>query len=288
MHDVTLSDLPVLPRPNNVLMTTPAHFEVAYVINPHMAENIGSVNPHVAHAQWNALYNTYRHLGFNVHTLDGQPALPDMVFCANQTLPFILPDGREGVVLSHMHAPERKAEVDHYQAFFSDAGYLTHALPTDTGDFEGMGDALWHPGRRLLWGGYGFRTDSSTYTYLSDVLEVPILMLELHDPDFYHLDTCLCLLDEQTALICREAFTDEGLALINRMFDRILVAPEDEARTLFSCNAHSPDGTHVLIQSGCTETVQQLENAGYTVLEHETNEFLKAGGSVFCMKLMYW
>lgn len=275
--------------PQHVLMTTPAHFEVAYVINPHMAGHIGTVDPQAAHAQWTALHDTYLRLGFQVSTLAGQPGLPDMVFCANQSLPFVGANGRLGAVLSRMHAAQRKAEVAHYQTFFEDLGYTTHALPPGiNSDFEGMGDAIWHPGRRLLWGGYGFRTDVSTYAHLERLLEVPILTLELLDPDFYHLDTCLCMLDAHTALICSEAFTEAGLARIHQVFDRVLIAPEDEARSLFACNAHCPDGTHVLIQAGCTETVRQLQAAGYTVLEQDTSEFLKAGGSVFCMKLMYW
>jgi N-dimethylarginine dimethylaminohydrolase len=31
-----------------------------------------------------------------------------------------------------------------------------------------------------------------------------------------------------------------------------------------------------------------LREAGFTPLELDTSEFIKAGGSVFCMKLMFW
>ena len=41
--DFTLADLPAMPRPERVLMATPVHFEVAYVINPHMEGNVGAV-----------------------------------------------------------------------------------------------------------------------------------------------------------------------------------------------------------------------------------------------------
>jgi N-dimethylarginine dimethylaminohydrolase len=151
-----------------------------------------------------------------------------------------------------------------------------------------MGDALWHPGRRLLWGGYGFRTELAVYEHLSETLAVPVLPLALHDPEFYHLDTCLCPLDEQTALVYPGAFTAEGLETVRAHFERVIEAPEDEARTRFACNAHSPDGQTVLIQRGCTVTNARLREAGYEVVELETDEFLKSGGSVFCMKVMYW
>jgi N-dimethylarginine dimethylaminohydrolase len=284
-----LDALPAIPRPNRVLLTTPEHFRVAYVINPHMEGNIGSVDADEARREWDRLREAYRETGVEVATIEGAPDLPDMVFCANQSLPYQTPGGERGVVISRMHAPQRKPEVEHYAAFFADQGYDVQHLDADLpGDFEGMGDALWHPGRYLLWGGHGYRTDLEVYERLSSALGFPVCALRLTDPDFYHLDTCLCPLDEQTVLIYPGAFDDDGLALIHAFFPRVLEAPEDEARGLFACNAHSPDGEHVLIQRGCTETVALLREAGFTPVEVETGEFLKSGGSVFCMKLMYW
>ncbi len=285
--DVTA--LPAIPRPGRVLMTSPDHFEVAYVINPHMAGNVGEVDRQRARGQWEALRETYERLGVETAVVAGATGLPDMVFCANQTLPYQTPGGERGVVLSRMHAAQRKPEVDHYERFFQGEGYETHGLDPDLpGDFEGMGDAIWHPGRYLLWGGYGYRTDPQVYTRLGDKLGFPVRTLSLTDPDFYHLDTCFCPLDEETALIYPGAFDADGLATIRAHFRRTIEAPESEARTLFACNAHSPDGEHVIIQRGCTETAALLQAGGYQPVEVDTDEFLKSGGSVFCMKLMYW
>ena len=287
--DLQTDALPAIRRPGRVLLTSPDHFDVEYVINPHMAGNVGDVDPGRARAQWEALRDAYDRLGMEVEVLAGQPDLPDMVFCANQTLPYLTPGGERGAVMSRMHAAQRKPEVEHYARFFRGVGYEVHDLDPDLpGDFEGMGDALWHPGRYLLWGGYGYRTDRAVYERFADKLGFPIVALELTDPAFYHLDTCLCPLDEETALYYPGAFTDEGVAAIRRHFRRVLEAPEDEARELFACNAHSPDGRHVLIQRGCTTTNDLLRAAGFEPVELDTDEFLKSGGSVFCMKLMYW
>ena len=287
--DFRLADLPALPAPRRVLMTTPAHFDVEYVINPHMAGHVGGVDRVEARAQWEALRDTYTGLGFDVAVLDGAEGQPDMVFCANQTLPYLDGDGRRGVVLSRMHAAERRGEVAHYARFFEAAGYAAAPLPGGvTTDFEGMGDALWHVGRRLLWGGHGFRTGLDAYGALAGTLGVPVLALHLADPDFYHLDTCLSLLDERTALYFPGAFDEAGLGLLRAGFERLIEAPEEEARRLFACNAHSPDGEHVLIQRGCTETNARLRDAGFEPVDVDTDEFLKSGGSVFCMKLMFW
>ncbi len=284
-----LDDFPTMPRPARVLMTTPAHFRVAYVINPHMEGNLGTVDRDRARAQWEALKAEYERLGLSVSVVDGASGQPDMVFCANQTLPALDAEGNCVAVMSRMHAPERTDEVPAYADFFTADGYRVEALDADLrGTFEGMGDALWHPGRRLLWGGYGFRTDREVYDRLARFLGTAVLPLALHDPDFYHLDTCLCPLDERTALVFPGAFTPEDMTTIRAHFERVIEAPEDEARTLFACNAHSPDGETVIIQRGCTVTNERLRDAGYTVVEVDTDEYLKSGGSVFCMKLMFW
>ena len=284
-----VSALPAIPRPGRVLLTTPDHYEVAYVINPHMEGNVGDVDPGRARHQWDGLRAAYERLGVEVHVVEGRPGLPDMVFCANQTLPYQTPGGERGVVLSRMHAAQRKPEVEHYARFFEGEGYEVRGLDPDLpGDFEGMGDALWHPGRYLLWGGYGYRTDRQVYDRLEAALGFVVVPLRLEDPDFYHLDTCLCPLDEDTALVYPGAFDDEGIAALKAHFPRIVEAPEDEARGLFACNAHCPDGRTVLIQEGCVETRRLLRAAGFESVEVQTDEFLKSGGSVFCMKLMFW
>ncbi len=286
---MSLAEYPTMPRPERVLMTTPDHFRVAYVINPHMEGNLGTVDRDRARAQWGALKAEYERLGLSVAVVDGAAGQPDMVFCANQTLPALDADGQKVAVMSRMHAPERKDEVEAYADFFATDGYRVEPLDADLpGTFEGMGDALWHPGRRLLWGGYGFRTDRQVYDRLAAFLGTAVLPLALHDPEFYHLDTCLCPLDERTALVYPGAFTPEDMATIRAHFERVIEAPEDEARTLFACNAHSPDGETVIIQRGCTVTNERLREAGYSVVEVDTDEYLKSGGSVFCMKLMFW
>jgi N-dimethylarginine dimethylaminohydrolase len=287
--DFKLEDCPKVPPAKRVMLATPEHFDVEYVINPHMEGHIGNVDRDRAGQQWDQLRDTYAGLDVDVSTAPGAEGLPDMVFCANQTLPYYNPrSGEQGVILSQMHAKQRRDEVDHLKEAFRRVGYESRTLPEDVGDFEGMGDAIWHPDRYLLWGGYGYRTSLDAYKHISRMLNVRVIALHLTDPDFYHLDTCLSVLDERSALYFPGAFDDEGLALLKSFFPKLIAAPEDEARQLFACNAHCPDRKHVIIQRGCVETNRALVAAGFTPVEVDTDEFLKSGGSVFCMKQMFW
>lgn len=288
--DFSLDDCPSMVNPGRVVLTAPTYFGVEYVINPHMSGNIGSVNREAALQQWKALRVAFAARDIEPLIVEAQRGLPDMVFCANQTLPYHDPrTGENGVVLSQMHAQERQDEVRHYAGFFASIDYTVQTLPeTIKTDFEGMGDAIWHPDRFLLWGGYGFRTDRATYGALAEQLDVRIIALSLSDPEFYHLDTCFSVLDTSSVLIYPGAFDDDALALIHHFFDTVVEAPEGESRNQFACNAHCPDQSHVFIQEGCIVTIERLREAGFDPVELDTSEFLKSGGSVFCMKQMIW
>lgn len=287
--DFEIDDIPAMPIPKDVLMVTPRYFSVEYVINPHMAEHVGQVNKLEARNEWDVLKSTFEQIGLAVHTIEGEQGLPDMVFCANQSLPSIDAEGKKQVIMSIMHADQRKEEVPYFEQWYRQNGYEIQYLDDDTvEDFEGCGDAIWHTGRRLLWGGYGYRSSIQAYEQIADTLDVPVIALQLVNEEFYHLDTCLCVLDEQTALIYPEAFTEEGLALIHGVFDKVINASKYEATKLFACNATCPDGQNVIIQQGCTDVNKNLRDAGFAVHEVSTYEFIKSGGSVFCMKMMLW
>ena len=281
---VSIETLPPLPLPRQVLIVTPDHFDVVYVINPHMEGHLGQVDPKRARAQWEALRQTYQQLGFKVHTLEGVPQLPDMVFCANQT--FVGLDAAELRVclLSRMTHASRQREVPAFARWFEAAGYQVSEAPGYL-RFEGSGDAIWHPGRGLVWGGHGYRSEPGIYETVSDVFGVPVLRLRLLSDTFYHLDTCFCAIDERTVLIDPTALAPESLALVRHVFADVIECPPDEARRGMACNATALGGRHVVIQQGNLRTVASLRQRGLEVHEVETGQFLKSGGSVFCLKM---
>jgi N-dimethylarginine dimethylaminohydrolase len=278
-----------IPVPGNVLMVTPEYFSVDYVINPHMEGNIGKVDKIKARWEWEVIRDKFRHLGITVHELPGQPGFPDMVFSANQSLPLLDSKGRKHALMSLMHSEQRREEVPYFEQWYRRHGYEVHYL--DSGripDFEGMGDAIWHFKKCLLWGGYGYRSSPEAYKYISETFDVPVVALELMHPSFYHLDTCFCVLNANTVMIYPGAFSEEGLGLIRSAFTHVIEAPEDEALKRFACNAVCPDGRNVIIQKGCTEVNKALKKLGFAFHEVDTTEYIKSGGSVFCMKLMVW
>jgi N-dimethylarginine dimethylaminohydrolase len=293
--DFSLQDTAVMPLPRKVLMCRPTYFEVIDVKNVHMESQTGKVDKHAAMQEWEGLKSAYEELVKtqlldNVWVIEGAPGCEDMVFAANQSFPWLTEEGRKVVVMSKMFHESRKREVPYFEDFYKVQGYeIIHLHKTS--NFEGMGDTIPHPGKRLLYGGYGHRSTQNAYEELTTVLKVPVVALQLPDPRFYHLDTCFVPLDENEVMLCREAFTEEGLSAISKLFEKVHIIPVDEASAYFSLNAHvlHDDATNrkvAFLHPGSKETVKLLRSLQFEVHEISTHEFMKSGGSVFCMKMM--
>jgi N-dimethylarginine dimethylaminohydrolase len=284
-------DFPEQKVGKRLYMIDPDAFAIVQAINPHMQAADGSlnvVNKARARDQWNSLKKTYESIGMTVDVLRSAADCPDMVFCANQTFPFYNSNNEASVVLSNMASDSRHAEVAPIQRQLLERGIHCQSLSERGPEslFEGMGDALWVPGRKLICGGYGYRTKREIYEQLETITQTAIVLFELVQPKFYHLDTCLSILDERTVLACREGFLPRDWQKLQQLFERVIEVPLAEADAPgFACNAHCPDGKHVILQRGNTETCAMLEKSGFVPLEIDTDEFIKSGGSVFCMKL---
>ena len=156
--------------------------------------------------------------------------------------------------------------------------------------FEGCGDVIVHPEKNLIYGGHGFRSSIEAFPEISLHLDVPIVTLQLTDPRFYHLDTCFLPISEETVQIYPDAFSEESVEKIKNSFRDVVAIPEMEADSFFSLNAHcvfSEQQNVAILQSGTTETKRHLSEAGFEVIETDTSEFIKSGGSVFCLKMMW-
>lgn len=287
---LSLDDVPTRQAHSSAILVDPRFFAREYKINPYMEGDIDSDH---AREQWEHLRETFDGRVADLQVLDpaatdellngaGEPDAadrPDMVFVANHGVPTA--DGK-GFVLARMATAERAGEPAHFAAWAREQGYDVYPAPSAT--FEGMGDALWHPGRELLWGGYGIRSEREAYDELADRLGVPVVPLELTSEHYYHLDVSLAPLSESTALVQPEAFTDDGLAKIETLFETVLEAPPAEATDGLAVNVEVFDGT-VVLGTEAPETTALLDAAGFDVVSVDTSEFQKAGGSVCCLTL---
>ena len=261
-----------------ILMCAPDHFGVAYVINPWMEGHFADVDRVLAHKQWEFLRDAITEQ-CKVALQPPQAGLPDLVFTANAGLVL----GNKAIV-SRFRNVERQGEEPHDRQWFAANGFEILDWPQAVA-FEGAGDALFDRGQKLLWVGQGFRSDVKAPPLLEKMLGRKTVVLNLVDPRFYHLDTCLCPLAGGYVMYFPGAFDAASRALIEKTVPedkRVVVAEEDALK--FCCNAVDLNG-HIFM-NGASENLQNaLHQAGFTPVITPLSEFMKAGGAAKCLTL---
>ena len=260
------------------LMCAPRHFEVAYVINPWMEGNISRGSNPVAASQWKDLLALLRRFA-EVDCISAERGVPDLVFTANAGLVL-----DRQVLLSAFRHAERRPEEAYFAHWFSTHGYEVLSLPADV-YFEGAGDALFDRRLPLLWMGHGHRSDVAAADVIARLFNIEVVPLQLVNPRFYHLDTCLCPLDGGALLYYPAAFdqaSQERIAALVPPELRIAVEAEDAAA--FACNAVNC-GRNVIMNQASDALSRTLAAHGYLLYQTPLSEFMKAGGSAKCLTL---
>jgi N-dimethylarginine dimethylaminohydrolase len=256
-------------------MCPPTYYGIEYEINPWMDRRQGADTARAA-GQWEELYSTLKHrVGTRVELIEPAAGLPDMVFTANAGLVY----GRQAVLSRFRHA-ERQGEAPHFSRWFAEHGYEVLTLPEER-SFEGEGDALFCGPN--LFAGYFWRSDVHSHRLLGEALGVRVLSLQLTDPHFYHLDTCFCPLDGESAAYYPPAFDEYARRVLEANIPNLIAVAPDEADR-FACNA-VVIGKRVALNTGCPAFEAQLRERGFETFATQLDEFLKAGGSAKCLTL---
>jgi len=261
-----------------VLMCPPDYFGVSYVINPWMEGHIASTDSALARRQWEYLRDALaKHA--KILLQPPKPGLPDIVFTANAGMVL----GNK-VIVSRFRNFQRQGEESFDRAWFSENGFEILDWPQDV-SFEGAGDALFDRAQALLWVGHGFRSDAKAPALLEKMLGRKVAVINLTDPRFYHLDTCLCPLAGGYLMYFPLAFDERSRALIESLVPeekRIQVSEEDAFK--FCCNAVDLSG-HLFLNGASEDLQNRLQKAGFTPMITPLTEFMKAGGAAKCLTL---
>ena len=266
-----------------VLLCPPQYFDVVDQKNPHMLKE-AAVDRLKARSQWENLCGVLQQCGCEIELIDPVENLEDMVFAANQIFVGEKFGYGKFAVPSRMVHPSRQREVPYFTNWFRSQNYQVIDLDYGSDFLEGHGDLLWHPDGSRIYGGYGFRSTRGGIEKISAAMwqmSIPVVPLELIDPYCYHLDTCLCPLNSDAALVFPGAFNAESLASLHKFWNRVHLLAAEEAHR-FMGNGIVINGRY--ITSSITpqvDAILRLEELTPVIVE--TTEFEKAGGSCFCM-----
>ncbi len=288
LRGFSLKNCQGMEHPRSVLLCPPDYYDVLDVKNPFMIGQAGTIDKVLARRQWEALRQAFGASGKKIEIIDPIPGLEEMTFCSNQTLVGLDGQNQPTCLLSRMRHPLRRREVPAFEEWFRRRGYRIARFKDSTRYFEGAGDAVWHPGKRLLWGGSGFRSEAESYEEVAKIFEAPVAVLKLVNERFFHLDTCFCPLNSESVLIYPSAFASESLEMILKVFPVVLSAPENEASGAMACSAAIVDGRTALVPKGAPAVCRQIRVMGLDVVELDTSEFIKSGGSVYGLKMFLY
>jgi N-dimethylarginine dimethylaminohydrolase len=263
------------PRPavaRHYLMCPPTYYEVVYSINPWMDPS-KPVDQRLAYLQWQRIRDIYLELGHRIELLDPLPGLPDMVYTANGAT--VLGDR---CLVARFRYQQRHGECPSYFDWFGTRGFTVRqadSINEGQGDFLAVGD--------LLLGGTGFRSDPGAHAESEAFFGREVISLSLVDPDYYHLDTAIGVLDERTVMYYPAAFSPQSQQTLRELFPDALLASAEDAHA-FGLNAVS-DGRHVVLPSGAAGLAAQLRERGYEPIGADVSELMLAGGGVKCCTL---
>lgn len=257
-----------------ILMCPPDFYGIEYEINPWMNQE-RQADHALAVRQWEALVDILKSLDVHIELVPPQRGLPDLVFTANAGVV----QGQQAI-LSRFRHEQRQGEEQHFARTFQSLSFDVLRLSTDR-YFEGAGDALFLG--ETLFGGYRIRSTAQSLHEVGQLLDRPVIPLELVDTRFYHLDTCFCPVNQHLAIWFPGAFDEYGQTVIQSRIPNLIELTEEEA-TAFAANAVVV-GHSVVTNSGCPLLGKALRSEGFNAIETPLSEFVKAGGSAKCLTL---
>ncbi len=257
-----------------IVMTPADFFGIEYEINAWMNQE-NQVNQDIAKQQWQQLYDIYtKQLGWDVQLADPIEHLPDLVFATDCCL---MVGGK--ILLSNFRYPERRPESAHFEQWFRAHGYKN--IKKADHFFEGGGDNLLC-GDKIL-AGHGFRSDPEAAQELEQYFGLEVVPLKIVDPHFYHLDTSVAVLSNDTVAFYPGAIDQDSQKRLRQAIPNIIEATQEEAKG-FGLNAVS-DGHTVITSDESESLLQKYRQASFEVIGTPILEFRKSGGGVKCMTL---
>lgn len=276
-----------------VLMSGADYFNDGFAINALM-DSSNPVDIDKATQEHDSIKHAMQSIGIEVIQVHPPRGCQDGVYTAN----WALCRGDTAVMAS---LPNKRTDEEAYAAeVLSSLGKRLVFLPKGL-KFSGQGDAL--PCGNYLFAGTGYRTDKEVHDFLAKNLDYKVIGLQAiptldqqkkpvinkitgwPDSFFYDIDLAIAVLSPNLIAWCREAFTPESQAKIDKITDleKIEVSYEEAVKG-FACNLVS-NGEAVVMSHYAPRLKKAVEDAGFKTITIPATELFKGGGYIRCTTL---
>ena len=220
--------------------------------------------------------------------------LPDIVFVANGGLS--LPRIPNTIILPYMKYQQRKEELEYLEKIYKSIKLNIISFPgNNSAPFEGQAELKWFYNGRKAICGYGHRSTEETFDiiqnlfnklYTEHYLAPPeLLILPLESADYYHLDVAMLEFDDSKCIVHKKAFSEVSINKMKKFLGKENVHVIDTSDKM--CLNAVVDGrnlvTHKITDSNVKSFLEKTVKR--QLIEVDTTEFEKSGGSVRCMTL---
>jgi N-dimethylarginine dimethylaminohydrolase len=265
--------MPPAPK-RRFYLTKPSQFKITYAINPWMNPK-NKVDKAVAQKEWDAVHDAYVKLGAEVEVFEPLKGWPDSVFVGDSIFLY----GKQAFA-SRFRYPERSGEVGPILERFESKDYDIIHMPEGL-FFEGNGEMMaW--GDKII-AGYGVRSDKKALDFIESTLGVEVIKIRVMPPHF-HVDTCVCPLDENTIAYVPLGMDEDSVAILKGL-DANLIEIDNAEALLLACNSMALGKQVILSTVKAPLFSEALAKAGFEPMPLDLTEFAKSGGGAKCLTL---
>lgn len=266
-------------RLSAVLLHRPGE-ELAASEDPRSVQMLSPIDLVKAQDQHDALADTYRNAGVEVHYVDPEPpASPNQMFLAD--LLFSTP---EGVIIGRPASTVRAGEERWAARRVAELGMPIIRSVSGTGTFEGA-DAMWiHPERAII--GRGLRTNEEGRRQVTEVLEgmgADVVHVDM-PVGTMHLMGMLRFVDEDLAIAWPLRFAQAGAEALEESGYQVVYLPDQkEAMASSGFNFVTIGPREIVMPDGNPKLQSLLEGHEVECRTVDVSELCKAAGAIGCL-----
>ncbi len=232
--------------------------------------------------QWSRTVHILKALDADVLEIPPTKGAQDAIYTANVAVAI-----KPYVILARYKAPGRAVEIPAAKKFFEDLGYQT-VQPPDF--FEGEADLKkWKDG--VYFGGVGQFSTQAAFDWIQQQTGVTIIPLREVNPEQFHLDCSLTIVDEENFIVAKSGLDAQSVATLEK-YGNVIFTPENLGTTGITNGILVPEKKIYLSGTFNPELgdyrksmewlLTTMDKLGYAVVFCDVDEYNASGADLSC------